>query len=1315
VPETSLVLALEQFTTFGDLLKYLRRRAGLTQRDLSIAVGYSISQISRLEQNQRLPDLATLSARFLPVLDLDEAPAAGRRLMELAAAIRLEDAPAPGPPPFKGLPYFDESDAEQFFGREALVETLAARLISQPEPALRFLGVVGASGSGKSSLMRAGLIPAVRRQAGWSVVVFTPTAHPLEAPLPLHIPGWVDSRGEGESGSAGNSSPPLPGTPAPLPLLLVVDQFEELFALCRSEAEQASFVDQLLAAAGEPGGAAHVVIALRADFYGHCARFAALREALAQHQEYIGPMTAAELRRAIEEPARRGQWEFEPGLVDVLLKDVGADGAHPPEPGALPLLSHALLQTWQRRRGQRLTLSGYAASGGVRGAIAETAESVFQDQLDPAQRAIARQIFLRLTEPGDDGVMADTRRRASLSELIPTSGDEAAVREVLNSLADARLITTRQEGAEVAHEALIREWPTLRGWLEEDRDGLRLHRGLTEAAQEWMKLEREAGALYRGARLAQALEWSAGHPGQPNALEQEFLEASRSQAEREAAEREAARQRELEAARRLAEAQQQRAETQARSASQLRRRAIYLSGALVVAVVAALAAGLLGRQASQSATLANQNLGTAQAAQATALAEQGVAQANFTRAESQRLAAESLNLANTGGSSELAALLALRAVKLQYSPQADAALQAAASLIYPLRVLVPGPQNPGEIFYIDYSPDGRFVATISNPAPPIPGAVTVWDVQTGKALHTFQWPGFAQAAFSPDSQSLLVGWMGESATDSGPLEVYNVTTGQRTRQIQLGPFLRPNVFFWLDDHTVIMEKDGIIRLDLTTGQQTGAWSVNASWIGGPQQGRYAIDDAGDVFDLATAPTIVATISAGLTGVVAGAISHDAAYAAFGFGDGSIQLWTTSPAHMIAILHRHIGAVTALDFSPDDQFLLSGGADKTARLWLTANGQQVRLWNTNASEVDAIRFSGDGRSFAAGSLDGTARLWSIAAQPEWPVLAGHKGIINGVAFSPDGKQLATAGVDGLVHLWDVHTSQIVETFSSDGVVEHGLRFTRDGRQLLLADGDTGEMDLWNIAMKTRAWLTGPDTNASYHDVAFSPDGQTFTVGATWCCDPGNYAAVFDTHTGKPIWRTAIPDGHGTDGFAVDYSSDGRLIVLATDADNVWLLDAHSGRILRQIQAHDLIWGVRIAPDSLTIVTAGQDKTARLWDVTTGQEIRQFAGHTDLIWRVAFSPDGKQIATASHDGTIGVWDVATGQLLRRFVSDTLGNEDVAWSPDGKLLASVGDSGVARLWDADYHTTINYLCGQLQRDLSDAERAQYNITDVNPTCGR
>src|SRR5215510_14247941 len=380
---------LENFTTFGDLLRFLRRRMGLTQTELAIAVGYGHTQISRLEQNLRLPDIPTIEARFVPALGLEEEPKAVARLLDLAANIRREDAPALGLCPYKGLNYFDEADADLFVGRETLTNKLVERILSLTSSSsankTRFLAVVGASGSGKSSLVRAGLVSALRwnkKSADWHIHILTPTAHPLES-----LAESLTSENASVSATAALMDD-LARDERSLQifarrklssvknarLLLVIDQFEELFTLCRSEEEREASIRSLLTASSDTDGVVAVVITLRADFYAHCANYIQLREALAQNQEYIGAMDIKELRQAIEVPAQRGRWEFEPGLVDLLLHEVGH------EPGALPLLSHALLETWQRRRGRMMTLSGYASSGGVRGAIAETAETVFTDQ-----------------------------------------------------------------------------------------------------------------------------------------------------------------------------------------------------------------------------------------------------------------------------------------------------------------------------------------------------------------------------------------------------------------------------------------------------------------------------------------------------------------------------------------------------------------------------------------------------------------------------------------------------------------------------------------------------------------------------------------------------------------------------------------------------------------------------------------------------------------------------------------------------------------------------------------------------------------------
>lgn len=434
--------------------------------------------------------------------------------------------PVAGDPPYMGLRYFDTQDADLFYGREALTRELLARVQKES-----FLAIVGASGSGKSSVARAGLIPAWKQENERSVVhVITPTAHPLEslaASLTRESESVTATSTLMDDLSKDSRSLRLyvkkVGRSArPNPMLLLVDQFEETFTLCKDIEERKAFIENLLYLADDDS--ARVVITLRADFYHHCAEYEGLRTALQAHQIYIGAMTTDELRQAITTPAEKNGWDFQPGLVDLILSDVGA------EPGALPLLSHALLETWKRRQGHTLTLQGYHKAGGVKKAIAQTAESVY-DRLTPAEQIIARGIFLRLIELGEG--LQGTRRRAKLDELSRVVETQDSIAKVLKILTDARLVTTAQDSAEVAHEALIREWGTLRKWLDEDRESLRLHRHLTESAGEWQRRGKEASELYRGARLKQLQGWLKEHGDGLSPLEREFVKASQNVKKRE--------------------------------------------------------------------------------------------------------------------------------------------------------------------------------------------------------------------------------------------------------------------------------------------------------------------------------------------------------------------------------------------------------------------------------------------------------------------------------------------------------------------------------------------------------------------------------------------------------------------------------------------------------------------------------------------------------------------------------------------------------------------------------------------------------------
>ncbi|MEJ2512896.1 MAG: BTAD domain-containing putative transcriptional regulator, partial [Anaerolineales bacterium] len=459
--------------------------------------------------DQNLKDLKSPTAIYQLLVDGLQS-----EFLPLRSKFTGKEAPIPGDPPFKGLQYFTEADSDLFFGREQIKAKLANHLCNGHCLSV----IVGASGSGKSSIVRAGLVPALKKDGpvlestkqnadsdNWKVRVITPTAQPIQM-LATKLTDQVES-----VSATATLIDDLMQDPRSLYLflsrskhnqktVLVVDQFEELFTLCRDEFEREAYIDNLLTALDSLNGSFILIITLRADFYSHLSQYPALRDLAVTHQEYIGPMTTEELRRAIEEPAKRGLWEFETGLVDLILRDIGD------EPGALPLLSHALLETWKRRAGHMLTLQGYEDAGGVHGAIAQTAENIYNSFSAPDQ-TILRNIFLRLTEFGEG--TEDTRRRASLKELISHEGDTDRITAILNKLAEARLVTLAEDSAEVAHEALIREWPQLREWLMEDREGILLHRHLTDSTREWELLERDPGALYRGARLAQTNEWEA--------------------------------------------------------------------------------------------------------------------------------------------------------------------------------------------------------------------------------------------------------------------------------------------------------------------------------------------------------------------------------------------------------------------------------------------------------------------------------------------------------------------------------------------------------------------------------------------------------------------------------------------------------------------------------------------------------------------------------------------------------------------------------------------------------------------------------------
>ena len=1250
---------------------------GITQMELSIAVGYSDTQISRLEQNLRLPDIPTIEARFISALDLEGEPQAVARLLELAANVRRDDAPALGLCPYKGLNYFDEADADLFVGREMLTNKLVERVLSltsgsSPQPQ-RFLAVVGASGSGKSSLVRAGLLPALRwntASADWQVHILTPTAHPLESLATSLTHGSVsvsattilmddlarDSRSlhlfaKRKLGSENGSR-----------LLLVVDQFEEVFALCRMEEEKASFIGNLLTAAFEADAPTSVVITLRADFYAHCANYFQLREALASHQEYIGAMSSDELRRTIEEPARRGRWEFEPGLVDLLLHDVGN------EPGALPLLSHALLETWQRRRGRMMTLGGYASSGGVRGAIAETAESVFTDQFTQEQQIIARRIFLRLTELSEESATtADTRRRATFDELILKPEEATTTHAVLKALADARLIMTSEDSAEVAHEALIREWPTLRGWLEDNREGLRLHRQLTETAQEWYSLERSPDMLYRGARLAQVRDWANSHVEDLNSLEREFLNASVEFSEREIAEDEAQRQRELESAQKLAETEKQ-------SATRLRIRNRVITAVGVLATILAVIAGLFGIQSK----------------------------ADFTRAEAQRLAAEADSLKLNNGDLNIVALLTIRSLNLQYSPAGDAVLTSLSSLETPPREFK---GHTDFIFGVAISPDGKYLATGSTDK-----TVRLWDLATGKTVHILSGhtADVGGVAFSPDGKYVA------SASRDNTARLWNVVTGQTIRVFS-APAGIDYVSFSPDGEYVVGTGPDSAALiwDVATGKIVHLLTDHAdllSRVAYSPDGKYILTGSGDntarLWDAMTGSE-VRVFSGHNHGVTAVAFSPDGKYIATG-DDPVVRLWDITTGRVVREFLGHQAWVSGIVFSPDGRLLLTGSADRTARLWDLATGRTIRIFGGHADFVQDVTFSKDGNLVATVGNDKIARVWNLQAPPEGMQFIGHGGAVGQASFSPDGRQVVTASEDGTARIWDRTTGQTVMILNGHSGVVRSAVFSPDGK-MVLTTSDDKTARLWDATTGKELRLFEGHTDTVYRGV-FLPDGKSL-ITTSW----DNTARVWDIETGQTILIYRNQDSAHVNRIAL--SPDGKTVATSSDDGTARIWDPKTGKDLmvfkQRFTDREGVTGIGFSPDGKYLVTGSYEGEIPVWEIASGKQIRLLTGHRGWVFSTFFSPDGAYVVSSGQDATARLWDVQTGQEVRRFTGHTNEIRNVTFSPDGKYILTASNDGTARLWLTDLDDTIRAVCAVLTRDLTLEERIQFNISNEGPTC--
>ena len=1216
--------------------------------------------------------------------------------------------------PYKGLRAFGEGDAQDFFGREALTTQLLVRL-SEGGDLSRFLAVIGPSGSGKSSVVEAGLIPALRRgglpgSENWFIVPMLPGPHPLEeleaALLRIAVnppASLLTQLREDKRGLLRAVRRCLPDDPN-VELVLVIDQFEEVFTLVQDEAVRAHLLDSLTTAVLDERSRVRVIVTLRADFTDRPLSDVDFGELLRQRSEFVLPLTPDELEQAIVGPAERVGLQFESGLVSAILRDVSD------QPGALPLLQYALTELFEQRDGHLLTKNAYQAMGGVLGALGRRAEEVYQG-LSETEQATARQIFFRLVTLGEG--VEDTRRRVLRSELesisIPTGAlrsQQSAISNVLDAFGKHRLLTfdrdpiTRGPTVEVAHEALLREWPRLREWLNDSRADVRLQRTLAEEAAQWNTAQRDASYLLIGAHLEQFEGWTLSTSVSLTSDERAFLDASAAEHDRQRAAEAERQQRDLAAARQLAEteraradAEQRRAEEQMRSANRLRtrNRALAVAGALVT--VAAIIAIIFGGQAQANAA-------TAQAEAQIRATQQAVAEANFTRAEAQRLAAEANGLLKSGGSAELIVLLSLRSMKTLYSPQGDAALTDVATLQFPKSLFM---GHSGPVTSVAVSPGGEYILTGSEDH-----SGRLWNAQTGQLIRTlFGHSGRVNSvAFSPDGKQAI------TSSNDNTTRIWDLETGRIVSSITGQGGVVGAAFLPDGRSALIINGDNTAQLqDLRTDQVVSSYSFTGyttTIISArlSPDGKYILAGGEDNkvrMWAAQTGKEVRTFKGHTDVVQSAAFSPDGKYALTGSFDKTARLWDIQTGQELRTFTSP-AFVTLVAMSPDNRYVLTSGTDKIVRLWDAQTGQELRQFNLGSAIID-MAFSPDSKSVLTASRDNLARLWDVQSSRELPQFVGHTSFVNSVAFSPDGKYVLTGSGDKTARLWNARTGQSISQFLGHTLQIVSVAFSPDGKSVLTGSND-GTARLWNpdTSEVLREYSHYPYN--SIWSVAISPDGK-FVLTAGF----DGAARVFSIEIDLVKLRE-FRDPQGALWGAV-FSPDGKYVAAVGYSTTAMMWDFTTGIAKRVFSGHtDEVNSVAFSPDSKYLLTASNDKTVRLWDIQTGHELRRFIGHADTVSYATFAPDGKTIATASADETVRLWDVQTGQELRRLQHSAWVNS-VAFSPDGKNLLTGSDDNMAHLWDVDYQTTMQYLCARLLRDFTPDERAQYGITDTTPTC--
>ncbi|MFJ5989825.1 hypothetical protein [Lentzea sp. NPDC092896] len=1101
---------------FAADLRQLRADAGKpSYRELSRRAHFSASTLSDAAGGRKLPGLDVALA-YVRACHGDE-PAWERRWHDLAVAM-AQSRTNDGPSPYVGLNPFTREDADRFFGREALTHRLLDRLERQP-----FLAVFGASGEGKSSLLRAGIAAKFPH-----AVVCTPGSDPDAAiadALALH------------------------------PDLLVVDQFEELFTLCEDEVQRQAFLDALLAAD------CRRVIAVRSDFYPHCAQYPRLAEALTDAQVLLGTMTPEELRRAITQPAATVGCTVETALLTTLVAEAAGRS------GVLPLVSHALLETWHRKRGNTLTLGGYQSAGGIQGALAQSAEAAF-GTLDESEQHLAKQLLLRLSADG-------TKR--------PVPRHEVVGEEVLDVLAGTRLITVDEHTVEVTHEALFEAWPRLRAWLDEDHEGLRTHRRLTDAARTWQELGQDDDSLYRSTRLAETTEWVARARPELTGTEREFIGASKARERRRT------------------------------------RRLRWTAAGLAVMLVATAASAVVAVQQRREV----ERLGLISQSQRLASASEALAVSDPQ--QSARKAGEAYRAYPTpeARSRVLSAAASARGRKLDYLDGWSFAfgkdfvglmnheglvVHDTATLSLKARWR---PSTTGVVYSWAVAPDGRTIAVCLHD-----GRIVLWTGPEDDQVVLQRQGTRGGVAFSADGRSLVVGG-----------DVWDLATREVRFSLPVGPINGP--FDIADDRVLALVTAGSLSLwDLETKQRTGGLQVQSGEItrvrllpGGKLAALATTEGQVQVRDLATG-AVVATPPAH-TGIVNSlTLSADGSTLISGGEDGRAHVWDVAHGNAITTIVINEPA-RSVQFSPDGGLAVL--TPRALRFWPPGAVPRTAGYTVRGLTVD------DDGSIVTLDEAGVIERRDSTLRTLKRIETGVPQVRSG-RFSPNHDLVV---LNGDLQVLDARTGEKVSAPAVHaGSSITGIAF---GEQQIAVVNSAEPDALWPLEKDSRPNFIGGDSSGPRTAISFGRnDGQL-----VFAREDGE---VLVRDFGMQNQNLALPHTHSAPVRALALSPDRRILATGGDDGLIALWDTTSWQKIGELRGHaDAVKALEFSPDGSRLASGSTDRSVIVWDVRDRTAWATLRGHSRGVTHVAWRPDGSQLVSAGADA-IQVWGLDMAHALR-----------------------------------------------------------------------